>query len=767
MFFNGLGLVVVVYVSGLLSLLGDYRVELYLLLGIILGGFLFPLLGWALLVRVRHPLVWGLLIAAASAIGLTAANEAYPLFAGTDLFARSFFATAVGVPVAIALLPGITVKVRSRRAAIWALGLGLGPIILGIIDSLIYVALGFEGFAFIVAETEGIAAVLLLIGFLLAFRRSSATGSAGGTSDHASGPTGPSRSRVSSSSSSSPSSDGNAPGLGAEIEGAHSPVRARAVGLVGAGRPSRRGAGGPPTRSLARLVAAVVVLAILVDLPLGGAGAPAGTGAAPSVLSAPSARTPIQHVVMIIMENHAFDNFFGLYPFEPGTNAAYPGITVPNNLANSSRWSCTGGAGPVPGSSTGCSASGIDLVPNGTWNTVNPYEGYSPYHIDWDQGKMDGWLSPGGSGPQSLATFGVDQMAPEWVMAQEYAMGDSYYSPVMSETTPNRLYSIAGFSPVSNDYGPPPYIPFDQTIFGEMQASGLSWGYYLQDPSAGLGTLDFVSGLSVGTPQIQTYGDFESQAGAGTLPALSWLMPTDGGLSDQYSQGPPGNVLQGEMWILYMLHVIMTSPDWSSTAVILTYDEAGGYYDHVAPPSLDGEQLGVRIPLIVLSPYAKEDYVSHTVMNHASWLGFVDYNWGLPALNSFVADSILPLDLFDFTQAPRAPIALTAAQGFPTPSTIPFSLPTSPDLASLFPQPFQIPLSNLTYARTGSSSTTMAQLGGGVYVTADTAITPWYVSVPFLSWVFLLEISALMGFFPLVRLLRARREAASRGHPRP
>ena len=102
----------------------------------------------------------------------------------------------------------------------------------------------------------------------------------------------------------------------------------------------------------------------------------------------------------------------------------------------------------------------------------------------------------------------------------------------------------------------------------------------------------------------------------------------------------------------------------------------------------------------------------------------------------------------------------------PVTSAIPFTIPTSPDLAPLFPQPFQVPLSNLSYARTGSSSTTLSQLGGGVYVTVDTAITPWYVSVPVLSWVFLLEISVLMGFFPLVRLLRARREAAPREHAR-
>ncbi|MDE1821938.1 MAG: hypothetical protein KGI98_13945, partial [Euryarchaeota archaeon] len=164
-----------------------------------------------------------------------------------------------------------------------------------------------------------------------------------------------------------------------------------------------------------------------------------------------------------------------------------------------------------------------------------------------------------------------------------------------------------------------------------------------------------------------------------------------------------------------------------------------GFYDHVAPPSLDGVQQGERVPLIVVSPYAKEDYVSHTVMNHASWLAFVDYNWGLPALNAFVADSSLPLDLFDLGNSPRAPYPFSASEGFPAPTALHFELPANPVLAPLFPRALQENPSSLPYGRTGSSTTTLSSLGTTLFVSQDQPFTPWYLDSPFLLTVLVAE----------------------------
>ncbi|MGI0068574.1 MAG: alkaline phosphatase family protein, partial [Thermoplasmata archaeon] len=354
------------------------------------------------------------------------------------------------------------------------------------------------------------------------------------------------------------------------------------------------------------------------------------------------------------------DTAFGLYPaLENGTLA--PNVTVPNNLGNaSSEFTCPG----LYPTGESCPADQIQVVPNGTFDTADPGEGYAPSHVDWNNGQMDGWLLPGGSGVNALNTYSIAQMAPEWVLAQEYALGDNYYASALTETTPNRLFAIAGYSPVTNDYGPPPYVPYDRTIFSELAHYGLTSGYYLDNPSSGTGILGFIAGQPANSPSIRSYSQFESESRDGTLPTLSWVLPLFGGLyPTTYSQHPPGSVLAGEMWFLYMIKTIMAGKDWNSTVIVLNYDEGGEYYDHVAPPYLDGAVLGERVPQIVVSPYSKEDYVSHTILNHASWIAFLDNNWGVPALNGFVADSNLPLDLFDFVRSPRAPDPWTAAQG--------------------------------------------------------------------------------------------------------
>lgn len=743
-FFHGLGLLVIIYVTGLLSLLGDYRVELYLLGGIIAGALGFPLLGVAIRRRLPRPLVWGSLIAFALTLALYVANTLDPLVTDADLFLRAVACTATGVPVAIMVLPRTEGPTTVRRTVQRALLLGLGPIIMGIGYSLLYAALGFGGFPYLVLLTEAFAGALLLLEIMAGVRSKgrSAADVSGGT-------------------------------VGARAPGAASTDVAPPSTILSAAsraRDDRRAAGvawAPPRRHPGLRLSALLVVGLALVLALPGLSNPVpeprnGVASASEAQGAPVTRTPIQHIITIMLENRAFDSFFGLYPaLGPGTVRYAPNVTPPVNLWNSTlHWTCT------TGTVAECSPSGLEFLPNGTFSNPNPLEGYSPYHIDWDHGKMDGWLAPGGSGSAGLATYTAEQMAPEWVMAQEYALGDAYFASMLSETTPNRLYALAGYSPVMNDYGPPPYVPLDQTILGELSSHGVSWGYYLKDPSAGTGTLNLISGLDPNNPGIQTWDAFHQELDGGTLPAVSWLLPTDGGLSDEYSQGPPGNVLQGEMWLLYWVDQIERSPEWNSTAIVLTYDEGGGMYDHVAPPALDGEQLGQRIPLIVLSPYAKEDYVSHTVMNHASWLGFIDYNWEMPALNTFVADSNLPLDLFDFQQAPRAPLLLTASEGFPVPAALPFDLPSSPDLARLFPQPFQENLSTLPYALTGSSSTTLSSFGGSVWVTAPQGYTPWYLSVPVLSSIFLVEIVVWIGRPQIVGRLRARgpKQPESRSH---
>jgi phospholipase C len=457
-------------------------------------------------------------------------------------------------------------------------------------------------------------------------------------------------------------------------------------------------------------------------------------------VSAQPTQTPIKHLVIIMMENHSFDNLFGTYGrLQNGSMA--PNLTVPYNLLVHN------------------SAQNLTAVSNGTFKTGDPYEGYFNYHADWNNGSMNGFLN--NSGPNSLRYFTSSQMGLEWYFAHQYSIADMYFSSTLSETLPNRLYSLAGFSPVKADQlTPPPYVPYDQTIFNEMDSYGVSWAYYLKTPVLGNYPLDFISGMSSHLSNIGTWGNFYNSVQNGTLPQVSWISPISGAAYG-YSQHPPYNMLAGEIWMFYFIHLIMESRYWSNTAIMVTYDEGGGYYDQVAPPKVDGHQLGFRVPFILISPYAKENYVSNTIMSHTSILGFIDYNWNMPALNPLVSDSNLMLDMFNFNRlyktgtAIRPPLNFTNGLLNMLPATPVDSLSLAnafTNVSDLYPGKLQYNISTLPYPEQGQGNTSISNLSGNVFVKNNYGFTPWYfnsfITVPSA----LIAISlAFYGSFRIVR----------------
>lgn len=426
--------------------------------------------------------------------------------------------------------------------------------------------------------------------------------------------------------------------------------------------------------------------------------------------------TPIKHLIVITMENHSFDNIFGKYPLNNASEnqTLVSSITRPLNLLS----------GNVP--------SGLSPVSAGSFSTGNPQEGYSAYHIDWNNGQMNGFLN--GSGPNSMKYFTASQMAIEWDLAQQFSLGDMYFSSALTETIPNRLYEVAGYSPVINDYGPPPYIPYNQTVFSQLDSKGISWGYFINNTAQGIGPLALIHNMN--TSGIGTWSNFYNDLANNTLPSVSWLMPINGG-ANQYSQHPSFNMLIGELWLLYTVNKIMHSPEWNSTAIFINYDEGGGYYDQVSPPVVASHQLGIRVPFIVISPYAKENYVSSTVLSHTSIIAFIDYNWNMPALNTLVLDSRIPLDFFNFnvpyanSQVLRGPLTFPSGITSLMPDSYNFGPSLYGDInniSSLFPMKFQIPLNEVLYAFTGSSNVTPGSLGFSVDINSNFSITPFYQS---------------------------------------
>ncbi|HLH86562.1 MAG TPA: alkaline phosphatase family protein [Thermoplasmataceae archaeon] len=452
--------------------------------------------------------------------------------------------------------------------------------------------------------------------------------------------------------------------------------------------------------------------------------------------------TPIKHVVILMMENHSFDNLFGIYPMT-SNGSVVANITKPLNLL------------------TAPHLSGLQQVANGSFSTPDPYEGYGQYHTDWNEGKMNGFLN--GSGPNSLDYFSANQTGLEWDMAMNYALADNYYSSALTETLPNRLYSIAGFSPVSQDQlYPPPFVAYSETIYGELDRYNVSWSYYFLNPVLGINPLDFIYGINNHLNHIGTWGNFISQVDNGSLPAVSWVSPISGG-AFFYSQHPPDNILSGEIWIYYIVNKIMESPLWNSTAIMITYDEGGGYYDQSAPPVVAGQQLGFRVPFILISPYAKEDYISNTVMSHTSILAFIDYNWNLPPLNRLVAYSNIPLDMFDFAERYRNGQIIRPPYNFDNMLNqfLPRDLSDSTSLASgyhsvgyIFPVPFQFNPSTLPYSRTGQSNFNLSN-DTSYFVAHDSSFIPWYLNKLFYYPV--IAIAAASIIFLSYRIFKRRK----------
>ena len=365
-----------------------------------------------------------------------------------------------------------------------------------------------------------------------------------------------------------------------------------------------------------------------------------------------------------MQENHSFDNYFGTYPTANNTlldstsNQLQRVDGLPNQICLPYQGSC------------------ISPHLTTTQSPSNPVEGQQTYEMDYSHG---GTGFAAYSGPQSIVYFDYHSIAGYWDYAEEYGLGDNYYAPVLSTTTPNRLMLLAGNTPVSANYGPPPYIPYSQTVMHQLDDASVSWGYYefldAQGGSFNLYPINYSSNMpQQALGRIRSVSDLGQELAIGSgLPSVSFVNSFG---SLRLSEHPPFSPTLGEIWVMSIVNQVMKSSYWPTTAIFVTWDEGGGYYDHVIPPReftvnhgftqvLLG--LGQRVPLLVISPYSRENFVSNLLLSHLSLLHFIEYNWNLAPLGELVSLSNLPLDFFDFSQAPRLPIILSLAVTYPIP----------------------------------------------------------------------------------------------------
>ncbi len=429
------------------------------------------------------------------------------------------------------------------------------------------------------------------------------------------------------------------------------------------------------------------------------------------VISASSSTaTPLQHLIIIMQENHSFDNYFGTYPaanktlLDSTTSQLQPVNGLPNHICLPYQGSC------------------VSPYLTTTQSPSNPVEGQQTYEMDYSHGGT-GFATY--SGPQSMAYFDYHSIAGYWDYAEEYGLGDNYYAPVLSMTTPNRLMILAGDTPVSANYGPPPYIAYSQTVMHQLDDATVSWGYYeflgAQGESSNLYPLNYTSDIpQQALERIKSVSDLDQELANGSgLPSVSFVN-SFGRLG--LSEHPPFNPTLGEVWVMSIVNQVMESSYWPTTAIFVTWDEGGGYYDHVIPPreftvnhgftqALLG--LGQRVPLLVISPYSRENFVSNLLLSHLSLLHFIEYNWHLAPLGELVSLSNLPLDFFDFSQAPRPPIILSSTVTYPIPLQTQSSVsPPGPGLQYGFLLAFMVILLVLFGRRMKRSSSQLVEKEG-------------------------------------------------------
>jgi phospholipase C len=190
-------------------------------------------------------------------------------------------------------------------------------------------------------------------------------------------------------------------------------------------------------------------------------------------------------------------------------------------------------------------------------------------------------------------------------------------------------------------------------VADQLSTAGLGWGVFQQsfaDCSLFMGIhnpFQFFTSTH-DSSNVQDYSSFAAQVQNDILPAFSLIIP-DSKHDMHPGSAPVGNAIT---FVQTLIQQVQASPVWNSTAIIVTFDTGGGWYDHVYPPTVDSQGLAFRVPTLVISPYAKKNYVSHTVMDHVSVLKLVQWNWTLPSLNPRNALSGDMFDLFDFAQTP-------------------------------------------------------------------------------------------------------------------
>jgi phospholipase C len=373
----------------------------------------------------------------------------------------------------------------------------------------------------------------------------------------------------------------------------------------------------------------------------------------------------IDHVVVLMLENRSFDHMLGfLYagqgnrslsaqPFEgltgTETNPGKGGVPVPVSRITPAvpHPYLMPGADPGEGFlATNSQLFGNVTAPANQAATNDGFVSDFAYTLGWES-KAPSWhVMPGTTSTDIMAMYTPEMLPVLSGLARGYAVCDQWFSSVPTETMPNRAFACAATSQGHMDDKTKTFT--SQSIFGLLSAHGLDWRIhgYTSDP---LTRLTFTDVTDAAQEHFGLFKDFQAAAAAGSLPAYTFLEPD--WASTGNSQHPNYDVALGEVFIHAVYEAVRTSPAWNQTLLVITYDEHGGCYDHVAPPSnaappdstigefdFDFQRFGVRVPTVLISPWIEAGSVFRTAgvtpLDHTSVLATVERRFGLPALTA-------------------------------------------------------------------------------------------------------------------------------------
>ena len=369
--------------------------------------------------------------------------------------------------------------------------------------------------------------------------------------------------------------------------------------------------------------------------------------------------TPIKHFIVLMQENHSFDNYFGTYP---GADGIPEGTCMPVDPIDDPFGTC------------------VEPFPLGGQAIIDLGHSEGVFDNQFRSGRMDGFVSVfadrRGVGDQAMGYYDDRDIPFYWNVADEYVLFDAFFSSTRVGTRESYLYWTTGTAPASR--GPlTSSSGYDElpTVFDRLAAKDVTAKFYVEnfdERATGPGGARYTrpsQNIKVPLLSMQRFRDggdlqgriadlreYYSDLRNGTLPAVSYIV-TSGS-----SENPPARLGAGEATVRKLSNELARSPYWDSSAFMWTYDGWGGWYDHVAPPQVDERGYGFRVPALLISPYARRGAVDHTVLDYTSMLQFVEANWQLAPLGPRDAGSRGLQSAFDFPAGPRQAQLISASR---------------------------------------------------------------------------------------------------------